>query len=473
MDLYFSRHDGEAATVEDFIRCFEAAASVDLKQFRLWYSQAGTPELVVKGRYSAAKRTFSLEVEQIVPATPGQPRKKVMHIPLALGLVGARGVDLPLSLDGAAVPDGILHVRKRKETFRFHDVAERPVPSLLRGFSAPVRLTTNTDETDLLFLLAHDSDAFNRWQAAYGCAMRRLTASYAALRDSAAAEKEQDIGLFAEALGRVVADQTLDAAYRAQLLELPGESDVAMALGSDVDPDAVHQAREAMRRALAGLLAPQLEAAYNAFRPNAPYSPDAKSTGRRALRNAALALMAAPGDATAAERVAAHYRAADNMTDMMAALNVITHIDHAHRTRLLDDFRRRFKANALVLDKWYGLEAASTLPGTIERVAELAKEKTFSPYNPNRVRALLGTFASANPTGLHRADGAGYRLIGRHVVGLDRINPQLAARLLGTFKNWKMMEPGRRKAAEGTLREVAGTKALSPDVLEIAQRSLE
>jgi aminopeptidase N len=303
--------------------------------------------------------------------------------------------------------------------------------------------------------------------------MRRLTGSYAALRDGADAGMEQDTGDFAEALGRVVADETLDAAYRAQLLELPGESDLAMAVGSDVDPDAVHQAREAMRRALADRLAPRLEAAYDAFRPNVPYSPDAKSAGRRALRNAALALMAAPGDATAAERVAAHYQAADNMTDMMAALNVITHIDHAHRARLLDDFRRRFKANALVLDKWYGLEAASTLPGAIERVAELAKEKAFSPYNPNRVRALLGIFASANPTGFHRADGAGYRLIGEHVVGLDRINPQLAARLLGTFKNWKMMEPTRRTAAEAALREVARTKGLSPDVLEIAQRSLD
>ena len=473
MDLYFVRHDGEAATVENFIRCFEDAAAVDLNQFRLWYSQAGTPELVVKGRYSAAKRTFTLEVEQIVPATPGQPHKKPMHIPLTLGLVGSRGVDLPLKLNGTAVADGILHVRKRKETFRFDDVSERPVPSLLRGFSAPVQLTTNTGEKDLLFLLAHDSDAFNRWQAAYGCAIRRLAASYAALRDGSDREENRDIHPFAEALGRVVTDETLEAAYRAQLLELPGESDLAMALGADVDPDAVHVAREAMRGALARLLAPQLESLYEAFKPNAPYSPDAESAGRRALRNAALALLAAPADAAAAERVAAHYEAADNMTDMMAALGIITHIDHAERARLLDDFRRRFKGDALVLDKWYCLEAASTLPGTIERVVELSRDKAFSPYNPNRVRALLGTFATANQTGFHRADGAGYRLIGSHAVDLDHINPQLAARLLGAFKNWKIMEPLRRKTAEAALRQVAETEGLSADVIEIAQRSLD
>ena len=464
---------GGSHRTKDFIRCFEVAASVDLNQFRLWYSQAGTPELVVKGRYSEAKRTFTLEVEQIVPATPGQPHKKPMHIPLTLGLVGTQGADLPLRLDGAALPDGVVHVRRRKEAFRFHDVTERPVPSLLRGYSAPVRLTTNTSEKDLLFLLAHDSDAFNRWQAAYGCAMRRLTASYTALRNGTDSEEDRDIRPFAEALGRVISDETLEAAYRAQLLELPGESDLAMALGADVDPDAVHQAREAMRRALARLLAPQLEGLYEAFRPNAPYSPDAKSAGRRALRNAALALVAAPGDAAAAKRVAVHYEAADNMTDMMAALGIVIHIDHAERARLLDDFKHRFKADALVLDKWYGLEAASTLPGTVERVAELSRGQAFSPHNPNRVRALLGTFATANPTRFHRADGAGYRLIGDHVVGLDQINPQLAARLLGAFKNWRMMETPRRKAAEAVLREVAETERLSADVIEIAQRSLD
>ena len=471
MDLYFKSHDGQAATVEDFIRCFESACGADLGQFRLWYSQAGTPELVAKSRHDARSGTFVLEFEQIVPPTPGQPRKRVMDIPVRLGLVGPDGADLPLVLEsGEEVGGGILHIRKRREKFRFTGVKARPVPSLLRGFSAPVRVTSNASDEDLLFLLANDRDLFNRWQAANGYAMRYLTEACRALGTG---KEPGNARAYAGALGAALGDDSLEPAFRALLIELPSEMDLHMAIGADVDPDRVRAAREWLRRELSSQLADQLEGIYHGQQPEGPYSPDAQAAGQRALRNGALALLAAPGDAAAAERIAAHYASADNMTDMSAALSLITHIDDPRRGDLLASFFDRFRADALVVDKWLALHAVSSLPGSARRIEALMKEDLFSLANPNRVRALIGSFALLNATGFHAADGSGYRLVADCVIAVDQINPQVAARLLGAFRNWRMMEPGRAKKAETELRRVTATSGLSRDVTEIARRSLD
>jgi aminopeptidase N len=471
MDLYFKRHDGEAATVEDFIRCFEEAAAVDLGQFRLWYSQAGTPELVVKSHFDAAAKCFTLEVEQIVPPTPGQPRKQPTHIPLRLGLVGKDGTDLALKLaDGTEIDGDLLHIRKRRESFRFAGVAARPVPSLLRGFSAPVRVTSNASDDDLLFLLAHDGDRFNRWQAAHGYATRRLLAACALIRKGKAPGVAE---AFTAALETALGDDSLEPAFRSQLLDIPPEADLHMAIGHDVDPDIVHEARNWLKGELAGRLDGLLRQIYANERPEGPYSPDAEAAGKRALRNAALGLLATTGDDDAARLVASHYDGADNMTDMAAALAIITHIDHEERARLLGAFFDRFKGDSLVVDKWLALNAISSLPGAAARVSGLMELDLFSLNNPNRVRALAGSFAMLNATGFHAADGAGYELIADTVIALDPINPQVAARTLGAFRNWRMMEPKRRAMAEKELRRVAERDDLSRDTGEIARRSID
>ena len=305
MDLYFERHDGEAATVDEFVTCFEDASGADLSQFRLWYSQAGTPELVASLRYDKDKKTADLEVEQILPATPGQANKKPMHIPIRLGLLGANGHDLGLKLDGGEeLPDGVVSLTKRRQSFRFVDVPSRPVPSLLRGFSAPVNVTLDLPDDDAELLMANDSDLFNRWQAANSYAARTLVESVASLTSG----KKSSRGLrYARALGSALGGEDLEAAYRAELLKLPTQADIARIIGKNVDPALVHRAHRALMKLIGKTLGSQLEDLYVEMGENGPFSPDAQSAGRRALRNAALTLLTARGTPADIARLARHY----------------------------------------------------------------------------------------------------------------------------------------------------------------------
>ena len=469
MDLYFERHDGEAATVEQFVQCFADVSGRDFSQFMLWYTQAGTPEVVAAPHYDARTKTYRLDIKQTVPPTPGQPDKKPMVIPLALGLVGKDGNDLPLILDSGPLKRDVLELTAPGQSFVFTGVAEPPIASVNRGFSAPIKLTLPIKSDDLHFLAAHDRDPFNRWQAVQTLAMSLLTENVAALRIGGAAHND---GGFIAALGAILADESLEPAFVALTLTPPSEPDIAREIGHDVDPDAIFAARKHLRAAIGGALETTLVSTYRQMITPGPYRPDAASAGRRALKNVCLALLAATGEEEAIKLALAQYQGADNMTDRMAALEVLALHERPERTHALDDFYARYADDPLIIDKWLGLQAAIPERATLERVQALTGHPSFSMANPNRVRSLIGSFAQVNHTQFNRLDGAGYNFIADAVLELDPKNPQVAARLMGAFRSWRALEARRRAQAEATLRRVAAVPSLSRDVHDIVARTL-
>ena len=470
MDLYFERHDGTAATVEDFVQSFADASGRDLSQFMTWYAQAGTPSLVCDLKYNAQKRTAELTIEQALGPTPGQPTKKPLHVPVKLGLLGGNGNDLTLELaDGRSIDDGMIELRKRRETFRFVNVPSRPVPSLLRGFSAPANLTIDLGDDDLAFLMAHDSDEFNRWQAAQDCAMRLMTGAVAA---EAGKGEAPDAAAFIASLGVIVADERLEPAYRAQVLALPSEADIARVIGQDIDPAAIHKARQALRKRIATRLGSVLEEAYAANRVKEAYAPTPVQAGRRALRNGALSLLAMRAREEDVARAVAHFGKAGNLTDEIAGLAVLTETRGPQRQAALDRFFERWKDDHLVIDHWFALQAASSQPATLATVKKLLKHPLMSLENPNKARTLIGVLAN-NAVVFNRPDGQTYELVADRILAIDRFNPQIAARLLTAFRSWKTLEAGRRKLAKATLQKVAKTENLSRDTFEIVSKMLD
>jgi aminopeptidase N len=470
MDLYFARHDGHAATVEQFIQCFADASGHDLTQFMRWYSQAGTPEVTVGGRFDPARSTYTLECKQSLAPTPNQPTKEPMVIPLALGLVGRDGRDLPLKLsNGNTLERDVLALSEPAQIFEFTGIDEKPVLSINRGFSAPIKLVSDLGADDLAFLAAHDADAFNRWQALQTISMRLLIDNVALLR--AGKSPRVDDKLLA-ALAAILDDTTLEPAFVALALAPPGEGDIAREIGHDIDPDAVHRARTALRADIGERLAGALAKAYDRMAVAGPYSPDATSAGRRSLRNVALDLLVATGDAPAIARAARQYEAADNMTDRMAALTTLSLQAAPECAHALADFYARYAADALVIDKWFSLQAMTPQPDTLDQVRALTAHPAFSFANPNRVRALIAVFAQANPTQFNRADGAGYDFIADILLTLDPKNPQLAARLATAFRSWRTLESGRRAKAQAALERIKAAANLSRDLSDIVQRSL-
>jgi aminopeptidase N len=469
MDLYFTRHDGEAATVEQFVQCFADVSGRDFTQFMRWYTQAGTPEVALATRHDAQTKTYRIDAKQSVPPTPGQTHKEPMIIPLALGLVGKDGRDLPLMLDGRRLDTGVIEISKPNQSYVFSGVAEPPIPSVNRNFSAPIKLNLPLDARELHFLAAHDADPFNRWQAVQTLAMSLLTDNVVALRNGAAARSDDElVGVLAGALG----NRTLEPAFIALTLTPPSEADIAREIGCDVDPDAVHQARWALRVAIGERLRPALTEAYHRLSTSAPYRPDAAGAGRRALKNLCLDLLAATGAAGAVALALSQYQSADNMTDRMAALETLAQQDRPERAQALDDFYTRYADDPLIIDKWLSLQAAIPEPATLERVRALTSHPAFSMTNPNRIRALIGSFAQANHTQFNRIDGKGYDFVADIVLVLDSKNPQVAARLTGAFRSWRALEPRRRERAERTLRRVAAAPSLSRDVGDIVTRTL-
>jgi aminopeptidase N len=468
MDLYFERHDGDAATIEDFIACFADVSGQDFSQFQLWYSQPGTPEISCDIDYSVTERTLSLSFEQ--QGTKAAKRKP-MVIPVRLGLLGRDGGDLPLiAAQGTRLAGDVAILSKAQETLRFVDVAERPVLSLLRGFSAPIKLTVATSERDLAFLARHDSDQFNRWQALNQLAIGQMKAIYGALQ----AGKRSTKGLtFARALGSALVDKKLEPAYRAELLRLPSSVELAREIGHDVDPDLVMRAHRQFVRTVARVLGPELEALYKSSARKGPYSPDAQSTGLRSQRNGALCLLTARGEAADIKRLAAHYFDANNMTDQAHALGLLAHQNTPMRAKALAHFHDRWQGDDLVIDIWFSAQAQSSLPGTMDAVKALSTHPLFRQTAPNKVRSLLGVFAGANLTQFHRRDGAGYDFVADQVLAIDGFNPQVASRLLASFRSWPTLEVMRRARAQATLERIAQTKKLSPDVREIIARMLE
>ncbi|HEX3440414.1 MAG TPA: aminopeptidase N [Pseudolabrys sp.] len=470
MDLYFQRHDGEAATIEQFIACFADASGRDMGQFMRWYSQAGTPEVTVSGRYDAARKTYTLEVKQTLAPTPGQPTKEPMVIPLSLGLVGKNGSDLALTLsNGKAIDRGVVVLTEPAQTFAFTGITERPALSINRGFSAPIKLVTDLDGDDLAFLAARDSDPFNRWQALQTTAMRLLIDNVAGLRAGKAPRSDEKLMV---ALAAILEDPALEPAFVALALVPPGEGDIAREIGRDIDPDAIFRARKALRAEIGGRLGPALSTVYERMTVRAPYSPDATSAGRRALRNVALDLMAATGAEAAIARAAQQYDDADNMTDRMAALATLSLHVGPTREHALADFYTRYSSDALVVDKWFSLQAAIPQPDTLDKVRALSAHPAFSLANPNRVRALIGAFAQGNVTQFNRPDGAGYDFIADTILTLDPKNPQLAARMATAFRTWRTLEAGRQAKAEAALTRIKSTSGLSRDLADIVERAL-
>jgi aminopeptidase N len=470
MDLYFERHDGEAATIEQFVQCFADVSGRDLKQFMRWYSQAGTPEVVASGHYDAKAKTYRLDLAQVIPPTPGQPTKEPMVVPLVTGLVDGNGRDVPLTLaDGHSPERGVLVLDKPAQSLIFTGVNERPVLSTNRNFSAPIKLTANLTPDDLRLLAARDSDPFNRWQAVQTLASTLLVDNVARIR--AGHDPEADDGLL-EALAAILADAKLEPAFIAETLVPPSEADIAREVGRDIDPDAIFRARAALRT-LTGLhLNAALTATYQRLSDTRPYSPDAVSAGRRTLKNVCLDLLAATQEPHAIKLAAKQYQAADNMTDRMAALATLSLHDVPERKAAFDDFYQRYRDDPLIIDKWFSLQAMTPDPATLDRVRALTGHPAFSMANPNRVRALIGGFAQGNPTQFNRLDGAGYEFVADRILALDPANPQVASRMTTAFKSWRALEPGRRARAKSALTRIADAPKLSRDVGDIVQRAL-
>lgn len=469
MDLYFKRHDGEAATVEDFIACFADVSKRDLSQFMIWYGQAGTPTLVCSFFHDVKAQSVRLQVEQVLPATPGQPKKRPLHIPLRVGFIGANGRDIPLKAPrDVNIDGGLLEVTRRVEKFEFVGIKERPVPSLLRGFSAPVNLTLNLTNQDLEFLIANDSDTFNRWQAAQDYAMRILVA---AVKDYRSGNRPKKPNGYVEAIRKTITDETLETAYRAQILAFPGMADVARVIATDVDPGAIQKASQWLSRVIGTALAPELAQLYRDLDIRAPYSPNKEQIGARSLRLSALGLLAAQNTPAEWDRVGRHFDRAQNLTDELGALTVLRRAPNAERDKAFARFFDKWHGDHLVIDNWFSLQAMYPGSTALAVTRRLTKHPLFSMKNPNKVRALLFAFAN-NPPNFHRADGKGYDFIASKVIELDRINPQVAARMLGTFRSWRTLEERRREKARLALERIASTRPLSRDVTEIAAKTL-
>ncbi|KNY23118.1 aminopeptidase N [Methylobacterium sp. ARG-1] len=461
MDRYFADNDGRAATVEDFLAAFAAVTGRDLSAFARWYERPGTPRLSVAMVYDPQAARCTLRFAQTLPGETGQDAPPLV-IPVALGLVGASG-----PLTNATCPDvrnGVYVLDRAEAEIVFEQVTEKPVPSLLRDFSAPVRLDFDLTDAQRMRLLAQDSDPFNRWQAAQDVALRLILDPDPARADA-----------FAEALGRFLDGEALaDPAFAALVLTLPSEGEAADALSADVDPDAIHRARFDLRARLGRTLRPRLERLDTALAPadGAAYSPDAASAGRRSLRNAALDLIAAGDPEAGTQRAAERLANATNMTDRLAALGTLALIPGRAREEALAGFAERFADEPLVLDKWFAIQAQIPEPGTLERITRLKSHPAFTMTNPNRVRALIGTLAFGNPTQFARADGAGFSLVADTVAVLDSTNPQVAARLLTAFGSWRRLEKSRAARAGEMLNRIKAIPGLSRDTADIVARTL-
>src|SRR5262245_5990946 len=472
MDIYFARHDGEAATVEDFVRCFEHASGRSLEQFRLWYSQAGTPEVHAKGIYDAAAKSYALELSQSVPPTPGQTEKKPMHIPLALGLIGkASGRPLPLTLKGENAPgksDRVLELVSPKTSFVVTGIEEEPVLSIGRNFSAPIIIRSPDDARTRAFLMSRDTDFFNRWEAGQQLSTGVLLKM---IREIQAGETVVADSTYVEAIGGVLARADEDNAFTALMLMPPSESEIALCM-NPIDPEAIHDARKRLIWAVMDAHGDELASLYGRLQSYGPFSPDASSAGRRSLRNAALRFLTVADDDNAAEIAQNHYAAATNMTEMTAGLAALARMANPRREAAFADFHERFRSDPLVLDKWMGLQAMSPQPDTAERVRMLMSHPVFSIKNPNRVRALIGAFAIGNPLCFHDRSGAGYVLVREVVQTLDAINPQTAARMAAAFENWRRYDQGRQKLMRAELEAIAARPGLSANLYEVTTKML-
>ncbi len=468
-DLYFERHDGQAVTCDDFVKAMEDANQIDLTQFKRWYSQAGTPELTLSQEYDARQQIYRLTVEQNTKPTPGQDSKAPFHIPFAVGLLNAQGQDIPVRLaSGDNLVDNVLQVRQEKQEFIFQAVPEKPVLSPLRSFSAPVKIQLSRTEEELAFLLANDSDAFNRWDAGQQLAIQILMAQIKAYADNKPMPEPHAL---TKALSQAMQDTQIDKALLSMMLTLPSESYLADQCEM-VEVDAIYQARLFTRRHIAQQLQQQFASLYQANHSAEPYNFNDQEMARRGLKNVCLGYLAETQQTDYLDLCYQQYNQADNMTEVQAALSILAQHDTPLREQALAAFYEKWQDDAQVVDKWFGIQASSRLENTLQQVQQLMTHPAFNIKNPNKLRALVGAFCRGNPVRFHQLDGAGYQFLTDIILQVDKLNPQITARLVQVISNWRRYAEPRRGLMQQALQDILNDKALSKDTYEVVSKSL-
>lgn len=456
MDLYFERHDGEATTVEAYIQCFADVSGRDLTDFFGWYQQAGTPKVKVTTAWDAATGEVAITLRQETAPTPGQPVKRPLPLPVRIGL---------LHDDGRPMGEEQLVILEEAERTIRLPAPERPVLSALRGFSAPVNLETDAEQKDRYILLAADPDLFNRWEAGQTLARELILARAAGTPDEVAEER------YAQAVGRALSDQSAEPALKALILTLPSEPDLAMAM-SPADPAAIHEARDVLRARLAVHLGDDLRRLHADLADSGPFSPDAASAGRRALRNAALELLAVDRRSPNGELALRHFETATNMTDAIGGLNALIELGGPARDKALAAFHAKWKGEPLVLDKWFAAQARDPSEEALGRVLGLTAHPDFDGRNPNRLRALVSTFCNFNPARFHDPSGDGYRFLADQIIATDAVNPMTAARLVEPLGGWRRYRPELGALMKAQLERIVAVEGLSKNVFELASKAL-
>lgn len=471
-DLYFARHDGQAVTCDDFVNAMEAANEVDLTQFRQWYAQAGTPVITVQQQFDANAQILHLTLRQSCPDTPGQTHKTPLHIPIKLGLLQADGSIAPCQLLGSSESSDelILSLTAAEQTFSFVcQTIKQPIVSLLRGFSAPVKLEMSRSLEELAFLLRHDSDTFNRWEAGQQLASAVIFELMADITQTESAA----VKILIEAFQHILAQTWEDLPYVSLLLNLPSENYLAEQMAV-VDVAGIHFAREKLITVLAEALQQPLTQLYQRHHAGAEVvaGTSAIAIGQRRIKNTCLAYLSKLRNATSQQLVLAQFQTATNMTDQIAALGCVVNDGHPEKARCLADFYQQWQAEALVIDKWFALQASSPEPDTFATVQSLLNHPAFDYKTPNRVRSVCGAFSQANPLHFHAANGQGYRLLGDQVIILNAINPQIASRMVGALTHWRRYDTGRQILMKQQLERIMQTMGISRDVYEVASKSL-
>lgn len=472
MELYVERHDGEAVTCEDFILAMEDASGFDLGQFLLWYNQAGTPLVSATGRFDEESRRYALTLKQTCPLTPGQAAKKPMHIPVSIGFVSSKSGSIKTSISGMnedAKDTHIVSLRSTESQFLFEGFdgsSESIALSINRGFTAPVQIEFAQSPIDLATLMGADPDPVSRWGASQSLASEIL------LRHCNNESYADILATYSEAIGSIIDNAVADPAETTLLITLPSEK-VIWERVEPIDPVAVHRAHEWLKAEIGKAFYDSFRVLYEECLTVGRFDPCAKDAGLRSLRNTALKYMVSRGKPADHELAYSHYKNADNMTDRWAGLAILNETNSELRREALNDFENNFESNELVLDKWFTLEAYHPYPQTISRVEQLLAHSKYDDQNPNRIRALVGAFATGNPIAFHDPSGLGYELLTNQIMKIDRFNPQTAARLMGAYQNWSKFEEGRKALMHEHLTRISAAKALSPDVSEIVQKCLE
>ncbi len=470
MDLYFSRHDGQAVTVEEFIQAMADVSKLDFTQFFRWYKQSGTPVLDVRGEYNPKQHQFKLTVKQSCPATPGQSQKEPFYLPLAVGLIGEDGQDLPLQLAGekqAVAGTKVLVIHDREQEFIFTQIVQKPVPSLLRNFSAPVKLNYAYSLEELALLMMRDSDMVARWEAAQRFAVKLLMNLVTSQQDQRALQLP---AIWTDTFSQLLADKNIDLHLLARLFSLPSESYLSQ-YSEPVAVENIHAAREFGKQQLAVNLKTQFLAAYQQFSTHGPYVYNPEAMGRRSMKNLCLSYLVQTGEDVYANLAVEQFQASDNMTDTMGALGALNNYPGKQRAQILNAFYQKWHNQPLVVNKWLALQASSQLPDTLEQVQQLLKHPAFSLNNPNNVYNLIGVFAG-NLIHFHAANGSGYQLVADQVIAIDPKNPQVAARIVEPLTRWQRFDKNRQQLMRQQLQRVQANPQISTDVYELVMKSL-